>query len=218
MGTIGERIDFLRKEAGLSFTDLAVIIEGITGDGVRKAIDRNSVKPNYINILCDKLKWDKDFIVGKEESDLVQEPTEEYNSKDRMFRKVAFYDTNISAGNIEFLANGQIKGLTPDDYLHLPVNVDADISFPVFGYAMFPEINNGDRVALKVIKDWSFFNYGMKHMIITNEQSMVRYLKKSQIKGNVLLTSKNDEFEDIEIPVTSIKSILQVRYICKLEM
>ena len=186
--------------------------------GVRKAIIRNSVKPNHINIFCDELKRDKDFIVGREESNLVKEPAEEYNSKNKIFRKVAFYDTNISAGNVEFLANGQIKGLIPDYYLHVPVNVDADISFPVFGSAMFPEINNGDRVALKIINDWSFFNYGMKYMIITNEQSMIRYLKKSQIKGNVLLTSKNDEFEDIEIPVKSIKSILQVRYICKLEI
>ena len=37
METIGKRIGFLRKEAGLSFTDLATIIQGITGDGGKES-------------------------------------------------------------------------------------------------------------------------------------------------------------------------------------
>lgn len=224
MGTTGERIDFLRKEAGLSFTDLAVIIEGITGDGVRKAVTRNSVKPNHINILCDKLKWDKKWILGEESIDDKSErnelagPTFNYGRKEKLFKKIPFYDINVSAGDIVFMDNGMLKGQTPDDYLHIPINVDADIAFPTFGHSMYPEISNGDRVAYKFIKDWSFFNYGMKYLIVTDEQRMVKYLKRSTIVENVLLTSRNEDYEDIEMPVNSIRSILQVRYICKIEM
>lgn len=55
--TIGERIDILRKKGNYSYSALAIIIEGITGDGVRKAITRNSVTLYQIEVLCDKLNW-----------------------------------------------------------------------------------------------------------------------------------------------------------------
>ncbi|WP_051590653.1 S24 family peptidase [Flavobacterium daejeonense] len=113
---------------------------------------------------------------------------------------------------------GDVQSLVPGDYIHVPVSVDCDIAFPTFGHSMYPEISNGDKVGYKFIKDWSFFNYGMKYLIVTEEQRMVKYLKRSTIEGNVLLTSRNEDYEDIEMPVSSIRSILQVRYICKTEM
>ena len=60
-----------------------------------------------------------------------------------------------------------------------------------------------------------FYYYGMKYLIITDEQRMAKYLKRFKIEGNVLLTSRNKDYEDLEMPVSSIRSILQVRYICK---
>ncbi len=44
MGTLRERIDYIRKKKGLSFKQLADLIGGISGDGLRKAIDRGSSK------------------------------------------------------------------------------------------------------------------------------------------------------------------------------
>jgi phage repressor protein C with HTH and peptisase S24 domain len=102
--------------------------------------------------------------------------------------------------------------------MFIPKNIDADIAFPTFGHSMYPEISNGDKVAYKFLKDWSFFYYGMKYLIITDEQRMVKYIKKHSQKGFLLLESRNSDYEPIDMPIKSIKYILQVRYIGKIEM
>lgn len=135
-----------------------------------------------------------------------------------LFKPVPFYNINVSAGNVTFLDDGLLKNQNPDDFMFVPKNIDADVAFPTFGHSMYPEISNGDRVAYKVINDWSFFNYGMKYLIITDEQRMVKYLKKHAKEGYVLLESRNKEFEPIDMPISSIRAILQVRYIGKIEM
>lgn len=216
--TIGERIDILRRRGNYSYSALAKIIEGITGDGVRKAIKRNSVTLYQIEILCNKLNWDKNYIErGNNAVNIVSEQIEAINIEG-FFKPIPYYDLNVSAGSIFFLDNGLIKGQKPDDFLFVPKNVDADIVLPIYGNSMFPNISNGDKVAYKFIKDWSFFNYGMKYLIVTNEQRMVKYIKKSEVKGNILLSSSNSDYEDIEMPIKSIRNILQVRYIFKTEM
>lgn len=134
------------------------------------------------------------------------------------FKSVPFYNINVSAGDVVFLDDGLLENKEPDDLMFIPKNIDADIAFPTYGHSMYPEISNGDRVAYKVIKDWSFFNYGMKYLIITAEQRMVKYLKKHEKEGYVLLESRNKDFEPIDMPISSIRAILQVRYIGKIEM
>lgn len=139
-------------------------------------------------------------------------------SKSAYFKSVPFYNINVSAGDVVFLDDGLLENKEPDDLMFIPKNIDADIAFPTYGHSMYPEISNGDRVAYKVIKDWSFFNYGMKYLIITDEQRMVKYLKKHTKEGFVLLESRNKDFESIDMPISSIRAILQVRYIGKIEM
>ena|SRR5690606_1226504 len=134
------------------------------------------------------------------------------------FKAIPFYNINVSAGDVVFLDDGMLENREPDDLMFIPKNIDADIAFPTYGHSMYPEISNGDRVAYKIIKDWSFFNYGMKYLIITNEQRMVKYLKRHPKEGYVLLESRNKDFEPIDMPISSIRAILQVRYIGKIEM
>lgn len=135
-----------------------------------------------------------------------------------LFKPIPFYDINVSAGNVVFLDNGLLRGARPDDYMYIPIQIDADVAFPTYGSSMYPEISNGDRVAYKYIEDWTFFNYGMKYLIITDEQRMVKYIKKHTDPSFLLLTSRNKEYEPIDMPVKSIRRILQVRYIGKIEM
>jgi len=60
MTTIEERIDFARRNLNKTFDDLGNIV-GITGTGMRLAINRRSLKRYYVNIIADKLglslKW-----------------------------------------------------------------------------------------------------------------------------------------------------------------
>lgn len=138
--------------------------------------------------------------------------------KNDLFKSIPFYDINVSAGDIVFLDGGLLKDKEPDDWFDIPKSVDADIAFPTYGHSMSPVITNGDRVAYKFITDWSFFNYGMKYMIVTDEQRMVKYLRKHDKEGFILLESENPEYDPIDMPISSVRNILQVRYIGKIEM
>lgn len=62
MDTIGKRVDYVRKENGLSYEQLAALVGGIKGDAIRKAISRNTLKPMYINLISDKLGVSRQWI------------------------------------------------------------------------------------------------------------------------------------------------------------
>jgi hypothetical protein len=61
MNTIAERVDYSRKQIGLSYKALGELF-GITWDAVRKTIERNNIKPIYINTFSDKYKIPKEWI------------------------------------------------------------------------------------------------------------------------------------------------------------
>ncbi|UYW01761.1 S24 family peptidase [Flavobacterium agricola] len=201
-------IEKYKKDKKLTFEDLGKIIS-MNGDQLRMALKRKSLS---------KLELDAFTKQINEQSNENNFESDNNEPQTTLFKTVPFYNINVSAGDAAFLDDGVISGQSPDGYMQIPVNVDADVAFPTFGHSMYPEISNGDRVAYKFIKDWSFFNYGMKYLIITKEQRMVKYLKKHPKEGYVLLESRNKDYEPIDMPIDSIVAILQVRYIGKIEM
>lgn len=134
------------------------------------------------------------------------------------FKAIPYYDIDFSTNDVVFSEQGLIENQEPDDYFYIPVAIDADFAFPNIGDSMHPVLSNGDMVAYKYIRDLSFFNYGLKHLIVTSEQRMVRFLNRHNQKGMLLLESNNADFAAIDMPIKSIKHILQVRYIGKIEM
>lgn len=225
MQTIGDRVEIAKKHLGLGYKTLIDDEDIITSDALRLNIKRNSEKLEtfLVPLIAKKHNISEHWLLtGEGDMQLFNNNKELQHSQEALhgdlFKPVPFYNLNVSAGDVTFLDGGLIKGQNPDDFMYIPIQVDADIAFPTFGHSMYPEISNGDRVAYKFIKDWSFFNYGMKYLIITDEQRMVKYLKKHPKEGYVLLESRNEDYEPIDMPVSSIRSILQVRYIGKIEM
>lgn len=62
MDSIGDRVDYLRRKDKLSYNDLAIVIENITSDGVRKAIVNDRLKEEQIVILCKTYNWNIDWV------------------------------------------------------------------------------------------------------------------------------------------------------------
>lgn len=62
METIGERLEHFKKQNGLTYKDLGDVL-GITSDAIRVAINRNKIKDFYINIISEKLKISKDWLL-----------------------------------------------------------------------------------------------------------------------------------------------------------
>jgi hypothetical protein len=68
MNSTGDRVDYLRRKDKLSYNDLAIVIENITSDGVRKAIVNNRLKEDQLDILTKTYNWSIDWIIdGGEE-------------------------------------------------------------------------------------------------------------------------------------------------------
>lgn len=200
-----------------------VNLTGFTRGAVSNILTKKiNPSENFLNTFEESLKIDlNEYIASNNETTekvTKFEIKEKLIEKMELFKPIPYYNINVSAGNVTFLDDGLLENQNPDDFMFVPKNIDADIAFPTFGHSMYPEISNGDRVAYKLIKDWSFFNYGMKYLIITDEQRMVKYLKKHEKEGYVLLESRNKEFQPIDMPISSIRAILQVRYIGKIEM
>jgi hypothetical protein len=62
MNSLGERVDYLRRKDKLSYNDLALVLEGITSDGVRKAIVNDRLKEDQLDILSKTYHWNLDWI------------------------------------------------------------------------------------------------------------------------------------------------------------
>ena len=85
MKTIGERLEYVRREKGLSNQSMADLLESdITGDAIRKGIRRDKVRTVYVRILSDKLGINRDWLeTGEGEMVLkdgltVNEPQDAY--------------------------------------------------------------------------------------------------------------------------------------------
>ena len=73
MNTISQRLETARKHQGLTYKKLGDLV-GITESGMRLSIKRNNVKEYYINIISDKTKINKDWLLtGKGE--MIKEET-----------------------------------------------------------------------------------------------------------------------------------------------
>ncbi len=94
----------------------------------------------------------------------------------------------------------------PEDHIYLP-GLKASFILPFFGKGMDPTLNNGDWIALRRIHDTSFYNYGSIHLIITEEQVIMRYLKPSTLKKHILLVAENELYDSINLPIKAVKSV-----------
>ena len=69
MDKLRDRIDYIRKDSGLSYKELAELIGGISGDGLRKAIIRASSKDEYYaKRIAEEIGYSKEWVIeGKGE-------------------------------------------------------------------------------------------------------------------------------------------------------
>lgn len=63
METVGERLNYARKQLGLTYKEMSAIVD-LKGDAIRIAITRNSVRDVYLNILCKELGINKNWLLN----------------------------------------------------------------------------------------------------------------------------------------------------------
>lgn len=166
---------------------------------------------DYLQKLAEVLNTTTNELIDNKEA---TEPLLNYKNKssNNSSDRIPLYTEEPSTNRLNFWTDETTED--PKDFIIIP-GLKADFIFVYYGSGMEPSISNGDWIALRRINDYSFFNFGEIHLIITEEQVLVRTIRKGNKKGTLLLTSENDFIDNIEIPTKSIRAIFIIVTIIK---
>lgn len=170
--------------------------------------------------ISDSIKYKIIELYGEDISNnsLVQEQISKYESP---VGAIPFYEVDVSASaDIQmFLDKHEIA----TKYV-IPGFEDCDFAVPVFGHSMYPTYENGCIIMCKKIEDKQLIVFGEAYLIITKDFRMVKRIQKSEIIGNVLACSDNEEertksgrkkYEAVELPIDKILHLYLVKGVIK---
>lgn len=127
------------------------------------------------------------------------------------------YDIDATCGlsgrDIEFTDEKVIGSIDAPE-----INPDSKIIFAT-GDSMLPLIASGDRVVIRKIESWDYFNYGQVYLIITNEYRLIKRVRRHPKDADnlILLRSENPNYDDIDLPKREIIHLFIVENILSIK-
>lgn len=127
------------------------------------------------------------------------------------------YDIDATCGlsgrDIEFTDEKVIGSIDAPE-----INPDSKIIFAT-GDSMQPLIASGDRVVIRKIESWDYFNYGQVYLIITNEYRLIKRVRRHPKDSDnlILLRSENPDYDDIDLPKREIIHLFIVENILSIK-
>lgn len=127
------------------------------------------------------------------------------------------YDIDATCGlsgrDIEFTDEKVIGSIDAPE-----INPDSKIIFAT-GDSMLPLIASGDRVVIRKIESWDYFNYGQVYLIITNEYRLIKRVRRHPKDSDnlILLRSENPDYDDIDLPKREIIHLFIVENILSIK-
>jgi phage repressor protein C with HTH and peptisase S24 domain len=194
----------LDKNSGLNENTLEKVISAypqinptwlLTGEG-------NETRPRIYDV-------DKKKVVGLGVSP-VNEPKIDYLKEHKS--AVPYYDIDISAGLME-LFNDEKE--TPSGWVNFPDFPKSNAVVNAYSDSMSDYINNGDKIAIRLINDLQIIEYGQCFVIVTEDYRFVKFIRKSDTPDNIKLVSYNSAYDDFEIPKSKILKLFLVTYVFK---
>lgn len=158
---------------------------------VRKALIKNlNVNPEYLNGNSDEM-----IIENIEINNLTT-------------KGIPIYDVDFTAGNITKFSDfsEQIIGRVEFE------GYKRCIAFvKVKGDSMYPELIGGDLIGLEPQLDFTIIEYGQVYAIATkNDQYLVKIIRRGVDNDNLILRSKNKEYDDIDLHKKNIDKLFKV--------
>lgn len=123
---------------------------------------------------------------------------------------VPYYNVDF-IGGFDLIVNDQT--INPEYYIQFKPYDKATCWCNITGHSMEPEINHGDIIALREVKDFSFLPFGEIYAIVTkNDMRTVKRLGPSANPNNYTLipTNKSPEYGIQELPKNKILRIFEV--------
>lgn len=127
------------------------------------------------------------------------------------------YDIDATCGidgrDIEFTDERVIGSIEAPE-----INSNSKIIFAT-GDSMIPLITSGDRIVVRKIESWDYFNYGQVYLIITNDYRFIKRVRKHPANPEdlILLRSENKEYDDIDLPKREIVHLFIVENILSIK-
>lgn len=137
--------------------------------------------------------------------------------KENARKGALIYDIDATCGSsgrdIEFADERVIGSIDAPE-----INPDSKIIFAT-GDSMLPLIASGDRIVIRKIESWDYFNYGQVYLIITNEYRFIKRVRRhpKDDENLILLRSENSEFDDIDLPRKEIIHLFIVENILSIK-
>jgi len=104
------------------------------------------------------------------------------------------------------------------EYYKIPEFSNADFLIPIKGSSMQPKYYGGDILACKHIHSFSFFQWGVPHVItIKDRGTVVKRIKKSKNPDEFDLVSDNERYEPFTITLKDIVTIAIVVGVIRVE-
>jgi phage repressor protein C with HTH and peptisase S24 domain len=202
------RLEEYKKKHRLTAEELANLID-VTIHVLYKLFQgKLKLQPEISKKIGDLLEKDNPHFINE-----LQEEKTKYKNIEAIDTtgKVPYFDLDVTAGNVQlFQNNDQIVA----DYYTVPKEIqDVDFCFKVRGDSMYDKILPGAIVFVKQIVDISVIEYGQVFIVITEEQRMVKYVRRHPTRPDdmVLLRSHNNHYDDIDLLKEKIINLLLVK-------
>lgn len=130
-------------------------------------------------------------------------------NKEEEKRRVPYYDIDATAGNVTIFNEDGTEYIK--DYISVPAFQDCEMFINVSGNSMYPKYCSGELIALKRLKDFEVIAYNEAYLIVTDEQRLLKYIKKSKEKNMWTLKSEHPEYEDFDIHIKKIRFLYIVK-------
>lgn len=202
-----------------SMSEIAAHKRNVPPGLMRKLIVNLNVNPEYIYEGEGKMFLQKDkYLVSphkkvsllggrtpqeREEAKVIEDET-------LQTKAVPHYDTESTAGNEIIIFDGQAKQYIKE-WIQVGAFADCELVINVRGNSMYPKWCAGEMIALKRIKDWSVLAFGEAHVIVTEEQVLLKYVDPSPEKKTWTLRSENPSHSSFEVPQNKVKHLFIVK-------
>lgn len=173
---------------------------------------RQNIDPEKLRIFKEKYR---DFIIGKK-----QAATTENNTVNKTEEGIPMYEISATASGVEVY--NDINDSMPVGRMNFPGIEDCDFALPVWGHSMYPYLENGCWVALKVIHDKKILP-GEVYYIEWGEYRMYKRLLAGDNPDEVIAHSDNTtemignrlKYAPFSIKIADIKKLCLVKDIHK---
>lgn len=222
METIADRMDWVRRQKGKSFNDLALLIGGTNANALGTAFRRNTIKDYFVHEICEKLGVNKNWVVSGKGNPFIENFTyvELKQVAHEEFMEAIYLPLTAQAGYLSSLegSNGlELQKVLVSKEFEKGNYVVAEVDGPSMDDGSSRSICDGDKLLLKQLElnNGDILPYRNNLFVIVSKEGIVckQIVDQDLTNGNITCHSFNSFYKDYQINLNDVYKLFQVRKI-----